>query len=166
MKRKILTSFTVGIMCFSLASCGNADNTDLGVRDTTDSNEMHYESIDWEDDPTIGTVQAGYYKRVGVSKEVETYEEMRELLDVSNKGYLVVCDDGTATFELDGETVDYLYDQYNFYLSEDSGKTNGIPYVYIGGRIIVNDGSVVTQYLKLSDEELDSYLKDGGRTIE
>ena len=40
----------------------------------------------------------------------------------------------------------------------DTEKTNGAPYTYIGGRLIVNDGETVTQYFRLTDEELASYL--------
>ena len=67
----------------------------------------------------IGKVQAGCYKRVGITKKDETYEEMLELRDIANKGYLVVCDDGTAFFKLDGEKTAYLYDEFNFYQSVD-----------------------------------------------
>ena len=91
---------------------------------------------------------------------------MLELRDAGSKAYLLVHDDGTATFELDGEITEYAYDEYNLYLAEDADRTNGIPYVYIGGRLIVNDGSTITQYLKLSDEELKSYLEDGGQTAD
>ena len=164
MKRKILPAFAVSIMCLSLASCNSTDNMSETSHAATDGNTIYYDTIDWEDDPTIGIVQTGCYKRVTIAKKDETYEEMLELRDISSKGYLVVCDDGTATFELDGEKAEYLYDKFNFYLSEDTEKVNGIPYVYIGGRLIINDGSTITQYLKLSDEELESYTEDGGKT--
>ena len=127
-----------------------------------DMTPIYQDTFDWEDDPTIGKVQAGCYKRVGITKKDETYEEMLELRDIANKGYLVVCDDGTAFFKLDGEQTAYLYDEFNFYRSEDSEKTNGIPYVYIGGRLITNDGSTITQYLMLSDEESEAVFNSKG----
>ena len=67
-------------------------------------------------------------------------------------------DDGTAFFDLDGEITEYTFDKQNFYLINDSEKTNGSSYTYIGGRLVVNDGTTVTQYLRLTDEELESYL--------
>ena len=66
MKRKILSAFAVGIMCLSLASCNSTDNmseTDLAA---TDGNTIYYDTIDWVDDPTIGIVQTGCYKRVAI----------------------------------------------------------------------------------------------------
>ena len=75
---------------------------------------------------------------------------MLELQDIENKGILTVNEDGTATFELEGEKTDYIYDEFSFYLAEDTEKTNGFPYVYIGGIIVVNDGSTITQYLAIT----------------
>lgn len=71
---------------------------------------------------------------------------MLELRSIANKGYLIMWDDGTATFDLDGEKAEYLYDKFNFYLREYKEKADGVPYVYIGRRLIVNDGSMITQY--------------------
>ncbi|MBR5419841.1 MAG: hypothetical protein IK115_01690 [Lachnospiraceae bacterium] len=150
MKRIIYAIFTLGIICLPLASCNSAGNVNETGCDEADLN-----TIEWKDDPTIGKMQAGYYKRISIVKKDETYEEMLKLRDVENKGYLIVYDDGTASFELDGEKTEYFYDEYNLYSDEDTEKTNGIPYVYIGGRLLVDDGETITQYLKLSDEELE-----------
>ena len=162
MRKNKLMAVAVGIMCLLLASCSNAGNTGETVYDAVDGSETGqesidgnatgYEVIDWKDDPTIGRVQAGCYKRVGIVKKDETYEEMLELQDIGNKGELIVRDDGTATFELDGEKTEYLYDEFDFYLADAPEKTGGIPYVYIGGRLVTNDGTTLTQYLKSSDE--------------
>ena len=157
MKRKMIMAVTVGIMCFSLISCNGAETAGEKGHDAAEGEVSGYEVIDWEDDPTIGKVQAGCYQRVSITKKDETYEEMLELRDMGNKGDLIIRDDGTATFEFDGEKTEYLYDEFNFYLSEDTEKANGIPYVYIGGRLITNDGSMIIQYLKLTDEELEAY---------
>ena len=75
------------------------------------SRKMNQDTFDWEDDPTIGKVQAGCYKRVGITKKDETYEEMLELRDIANKGYLVVCDDGSKAelvFNSKGE-IEFIY---------------------------------------------------------
>ena len=101
----------------------------------------------------------GYYKRIAVSKDCETLEELQELLDVMKKGFLVLKDDGTAFFELDGAITAYTFDKGNFYLRDDTEQTDGFPYTYINGRLVVNEGETVTQYLRLTDEELASYLR-------
>ena len=143
MRRSICTIIMVGIMSLYLVSCSNNKN----VNETTDSTQTGIDVIEWENDPIIGKVQPGSYKRVGITKKDETYEEMLELQDIGNKGILTVNEDGTATFELDGEKTEYVYDEFSFYPAEDTEKTNGYPYVYIGGRIVVNDGTTITQYL-------------------
>ncbi len=102
----------------------------------------------------------GYYKRVGIAKVDETYEEMLTLRDEEKKGYLVANDDGTAYFELDGEITKYTFDKKNFYLSDNAEKSEGFPYTYIGGRLIISDATTVTQYLRLTDEELAAYLEN------
>ena len=76
---------------------------------------------------------------------------MLELAKTEKQGCLIVNNDGCATFELDGEKIEYVYDKFCLYLAEDTERANGIPYVYIGGRLIVNDGTVITQYLKSED---------------
>ena len=70
---------------------------------------------------------------------------MKESLDIMKKGYLVLKDDGTAFFELDGEITEYTFDKQNFYLINDTEKASGFPYTYIGGRLVVNDGETITQ---------------------
>lgn len=100
----------------------------------------------------------GYYKRVGIAKVDETYEEMLELLDEGKQGYLVVNDDGTAYFDLNGEKTEYTFDKKNFYQSDDSEKVYEYTYTYIGGKLVLSDGTTVTQYLRLADEELEEYL--------
>jgi len=145
MKKIIIAATLFVIICFSFAACKSRDtNSDeITYNDATDK-----DMIDWADDPTIGIVQPGNYQRIGIVKKDETYEEMLELNKIAEKGLLIVNDDGTATFELDGEKTEYVYDKFCLYLAEDTERANGIPYVYIGGRLVVNDGSTVTQYLK------------------
>ena len=131
-----------------LSGCNNKDNSDKKHSDT--SSQTEYVGQDKE--------AVGYYKRIAIAKNGETFEEMKESLDIMKKGYLVLKDDGTAFFDLDGEITEYTFDKQNFYLINDSEKTNGSSYTYIGGRLVVNDGTTVTQYLRLTDEELESYL--------
>ena len=159
MKRKIFTAILIGIMCFSLVSCQRTDDVSGKGGETTDSGTADQDEFNWEDDPVIGKVQPGCYKRIGITKKDETYEEMLELRDIANKGYLFVNEDGTATFEIDGEKTEYSYDEFNLYPGEDTDSSVGTPYVFIGGRLIVNDGATITQYLKLSDEETENELK-------
>ena len=144
MKRIVITAALIGTICFSLTACKNHDNA-------ADDVAAHSDIIEWANDPTIGMVPAGIYKRVAIAKKDETYEEMLELNKIADKGILVVNEDGTATFDLDGEITEYIYDRFCLYLAEDSEKKSGMPYVYIGGRLIVNDGSTITQYLKSED---------------
>lgn len=101
----------------------------------------------------------GYYRRIGIAKADETYEEMLELREPGKRGYLVAKEDGTAYFDLDGEITEYTFDKQNFYLRDDTERNNGFSYTWIGGRLIINDGTTVTQYLRLTDEELASYLE-------
>ena len=168
MKRIIYAAVAAGIVCLSLASCSstvNINETDDGAADVnaTEHNGIDWDAIDWQNDPTIGKLQAGCYKRSGITKDGETYEEMLKLRDVENKGYLYVYEDGTAIFDLDGEKTAYTYDKNNLYYSEDRERANGIPYVFIGGRLVVDDGTTITQYLKLSDEELNSLSENSGK---
>jgi len=144
MKRIMISAALIGITCLSFTACKSNDNV---TNDVATNNDI----IEWADDPTIGMVPAGNYKRVGIAKKDETYEEMIELNKIADKGTLVVNEDGTATFELDSEITEYTYDKLCFYLAEDTEKKSGITYVYIGGRLIVNDGSTITQYLKSED---------------
>ncbi len=156
MKRKIFTAVTVCVLGLLLVSCNSpedADETDYEVTPFT---------FEWKDDPIVGKIQPGYYKRIGIVKINETYAEMSELRDIGCKGYLVVNDDGTATFEYEGEKTEYVYDEYKLYLREDTEKVNGIPYVFIGGRIVFDDGETITQYIDLTDEELEAYLESSG----
>ena len=153
-KKIMMTSIVVLVMCSVLTACEREESTVETV--------MVSPMVEWENDPTIGKVQPGYYKRVGITKDGETYEEMLKLRDIENQGYLIVNDDGTAYFELDGEKTEYTYDKLNFYLSEDTQKDNPISYTFIGGRIVADEGDTIIQYLKLTDEELEDYLKDSG----
>ena len=149
MKRIVITAALIGTICFSFTACKSNDN----ATDDAEADDVaaHSDIIDWADDPTIGIVPAGIYKRVAIAKKDETYEEMLELNKIADKGILVVNEDGTATFELDGEITEYTYDRFCLYLAEDSEKKSGMPYVFIGGRLILNDGSTITQYLKSED---------------
>ena len=149
MKRIIISAALIGITCLSFTSCKSNDNVTNDAE--ADDVAAHSDIIDWADNPTIGIVPAGIYKRVAIAKKDETYEEMLELNKIADKGILVVNEDGTATFELDGEITEYIYDRFCLYLAEDSEKKSGMPYVYIGGRLTVNDGSTITQYLKSED---------------
>jgi len=149
MKRIIISAALIGIACLSFTSCKSNDNVTNDAE--ADDVAAHSDIIDWADDPTIGIVPAGIYKRVAIAKKDETYEEMLELNKIADKGILVVNEDGTATFDLDGEITEYIYDRFCLYLAEDSEKKSGMPYVYIGGRLTVNDGSTITQYLKSED---------------
>ena len=125
MKRKIITAALIGLICFSFTACKKNDNATDDI--TTDDVAAHNDIIEWADDPTIGMVPAGNYKRVAVAKKDETYEEMLELNKIADKGILVVNEDGTATFELGGEITEYTYDQFCLYLADDSEKKSGIP---------------------------------------
>ncbi len=151
-KKIMMTSIVVLVMCSVLTACEREESTVETV--------MVSPMVEWENDPTIGKVQPGYYKRVGITKDGETYEEMLKLRDIENQGYLIVNDDGTAYFELDGEKTEYTYDKLNFYLSEDTQKDNPISYTFIGGRIVADEGDMIIQYLKLTDEELEEYIKN------
>ena len=166
MKRKNLLLVAAGILCLILTSCsssGDADKTDKTVKTETvtdNSAAIDLDAIDWKNDPRIGKVQPGYYKRVGISKDGETYEEMLESRETAGRGFLIINDDGTAVFDLDGEKTEYVYDEFKLYLTEDTEKTSGASYVFIGGRLIVDDGTTITQYLKLSDEEVEAYSQN------
>ena len=140
MKRNILRAIIVVAACLALTSCKKANVTESYT-------------FEWEDDPVVGKVKAGYYKCTSIVKDGETYEEIKELRDIADRSYLVVNDDGTAVFESEGKKTAYTYDKNSFYLSEDATRSNGIPYVYIGGRLVINDGLTVRQYEKLTDEE-------------
>ena len=140
--------------CLALTSCRSNKANDNGLEAVINMFEaIDNNAIDWKNDPNVGKVQLGYYRRVGVVKDGETYEEMLELLETADRGYLTINDDGTAVFELDGEKTEYVYDEYNFYLTEDTKRTNGYRYTFIGGRLLIDDGSTITQYVKLSDDE-------------
>ncbi len=147
---KTIVQAVIIMTIFSCLFCGcnNKDNSDNKHSDT--SGQTEYIAQDKE--------AVGYYKRIGISKNGETFEEMKESLDIMKKGYLVLNDDGTAFFDLDGEITEYTFDKQNFYSINDSEKINGFSYTYIGGRLVVNDGTTVTQYLRLTDEELEAYL--------
>ncbi|MBP5605830.1 MAG: hypothetical protein J6X60_09865, partial [Ruminiclostridium sp.] len=106
----------------------------------------------------------GYYKRYGISFDGETLEQVMELKDIAQKGYLVLKDDWTAYFELDGERTEYTYDRGKLYLKEDTEKLNGFSYVHINGRLVVDYGTSVEQYMILSDDELADYLEHAAET--
>ncbi len=147
-KTMIYAAIIMAVFSCLLSGCNINNKSDNSNSEATSQTE--YISQDKE--------AVGYYKRIGISKNGETFEEMKESLDVMKKGYLVLKDDGTAFFDLDGDVTEYTFDKQNFYLINDTEKINGFPYTYIGGRLIVNDGETVTQYFRLTDEELESYL--------
>ncbi len=154
-KRMLKTILAVIIVsaCF-LSSCNKAETT------TDRTTENWIDSITDENGVYIGQDKevVGYYKRTGIVKVGETYEDMLELRDIEKQGYLVANDDGTAFFELGGKKTEFVFDNAYFYLSDDAKKTNGFHYTCINGRLIINDGTTITQYLRLTDEELASYL--------
>ena len=151
----------LSVLLILISVLGIAKSSPAGPAQTEpESVSMHYDVIEWKDDPKIGKVQPGYYKRVGIAKGDMTYEEMLELNEAAGRGCLIINDDGTAVFELDGEKTEYVYDEFNLYLAEDTARTDGFRYTFIGGRLLVDDGSTITQYLKMSDEEMESYSED------
>ena len=136
-------------MCVFLSSCDNSRSTSETSAVTTVASWTYY-----PDEQPVG-----YYKRYGISVDGETLEQALELRDIENKGYLVLKDDWTAYFELDGEITEYTYDRGNLYLKEDTERTNGFSYVHINGRLVVNYGTSIEQYMVLTDDELADYLK-------
>ena len=153
-KRVILSSIMALVICLGIASCGNSSNTE--ETSTTTASWTYY-----PDEQPVG-----YYKRYSITKDDETYNEMLELRDIEKKGYLVLNEDWTAYFELDGERTEYTYDRKNLYLKEDTEKINGFSYTHINGRLVVNYGTSVEQYMVLTDDELADYLKHGTQTGE
>ena len=152
--RIILSSIMVFVMCIGFASCDNRQNTDETSAVITTVAYTYY-----PDEQPVG-----YYKRCGISADAETIEQLRELNELAKKGYLVLKDDWTAYFELDGEITEYTYDRGNLYLKDDTEKLNGFSYVHINGRLVVNYGTTVEQYMILTDEELADYLENGAET--
>ena len=158
----LLSVMTVSFI-LSLCGCGRdsandnaADNTDA------DANENKGYSVIDENGEYISQDKevVGCYRRIGVADSNMTFEEFKDTLDEGKRGYLIANEDHTAFFELDGEKTFYTFDKAKFYPSDDTDKENGFPYTYIGGRLIIDFGDNVTQYIKLSDEELDSYLNE------
>ena len=150
---KTILAVIIVSACF-LSSCNKAETT------TDRTTENWIDSITDENGVYIGQDKevVGYYKRIGIVKVGETYEDMLELRDIEKQGYLVANDDGTAFFELGGKKTEFSFDGAYFYLSDDTKKTNGFHYTCINGRLIINDGTTITQYLRLTDKELASYL--------
>ena len=64
MKRSICTVVMIGIMSLLFASCSNPQN----VSETADNTPTGIDVIEWKNDPIIGKVQPGSYKRVGITK--------------------------------------------------------------------------------------------------
>ena len=140
-----------------LSSCNTADH----AADHTADNADWIDSVTDERGVYIGQDKEviGYYKRIGIVKIGGTFKEMSELRDIGKQGYLVAADDGTAYFELHGEKTEYVFDKKHFYLRDDTERANGFRYTCINGRLIINDGTMITQYLRLTDEELAAYLE-------
>ena len=147
------------VVCLVLVFYNSNKEADKTETVTADNAAIDYDAMDWRNDPDIGKVQPGYYKRVGIVKDGEAYDEMLKLNEIGSRGYLIISDDGAAVFDLDGEKTEYVYDEYNLYPAEDTERSNGASYVFIRGRIVVDDGTTITQYLKLTDEELESYME-------
>ena len=140
-----------------LSSCHmpymTTDNTTENTSD--DPVENWIDSVTDERGVYIGQEKevVGKYKRIGIVKIGGTYEDMLKLRDIEKQGYLVAADDGTAYFELDGAKTEYVFDGGNFYLRDDTERANGFSYTCINGRLIINDGVTITQYMKVTDEE-------------
>lgn len=147
------------VLACLLSACNTTDNT--AEVPTEDTVENWIESVTDEQGVYIGQDKEviGYYKRIGIAKIGGTYEDMLELRDIEKQGYLIANDDCTAYFELNGEKTEYVFDGSNFYLIDDTEKANGFQYTCINGRLIINDGETITQYMRLTDEELAAYLE-------
>ena len=166
MIKAALPAMMLAFACF-LASCNKAEKvTDNPTGDPTEISteeaiENWINSVTDEQGVYIGQDKevVGYYKRIGIAKVGSTYEEMLELRDIEKQGYFVANDDGTAFFDLNGEKTEYVFDGGHFYLSDDTEKANGFRYTCINGRLIIDDGTTITQYLRLTDAELASYLE-------
>ena len=152
MKRTLLLTTMILIVACLLSSCNKADIA--APADNTDYDSW-IDSVTDEQGVYIGQDKEviGYYKRNGIAKIDGTYDDMLKLRDIEKQGYLVVNDDNTAYFELDGEKTEYVFDSANFYLSDDKDRANGFRYTCINGRLIINDGTYITQYLRLTNEE-------------
>ena len=83
-------------ICLCLASCDNSRNNDEASAVTTAASWTYY-----PDEHPVG-----YYKRYSISNDGETFEEMLDLRDIEKKGCLVLKEDWTAYFELDGEITE------------------------------------------------------------
>ena len=164
------------MLAFLLSSCNMTfyrtdvtadDKTDITADDETDNTtdptvEGWIDSVTDERGVYIGQEKevVGYYKRVGIVEIGGTYDDILKYREIEKRGYLVAFDDGTAFFDLDGEKTEYVFDGGHFYLSDDRPRANGFSYTCINGRLIINDGITITQYLRLTDEELASYLEN------
>ena len=153
-KRILLPTVMALVFCLSFASCDNSHSTAETSAGTTAASWAYY-----PDEQPVG-----YYKRYGISEDGETFDKMLELRDIADKGYLVLKEDWTAYFELDGEITEYTYDRKNLYLKEDTEKNNGFSYVHINGRLVVNYGKTTEQYMVLTDDELADYSEHGSGT--
>ena len=94
MERNIFTTVAIAIMCLFLASCNSVGNMNRTQNVSADSdavegNETGYGIDEWEKDPTLGRVQPGIYKRIGIVKKDESYEEMLKLRDIENKPLVI-----------------------------------------------------------------------------
>ncbi len=146
-KRALLSLIPAFVMCLGIGSCGSSNDT---AETSTAATSWTY----YPDEQPVG-----YYKRYSIVKDDETFDEMLELRDIENKGCLVLKDDWTAYFELDGEITKDTYDRGHLYLKDDTEKLNGFSYVHINGRLVVDYGTSVEQYMILTDEELAEYLE-------
>ena len=171
MKKSVLPVMMLVIACL-LCSCNVSDNTEEKpevnpIENPTENsleNDGGYHPATDEQGVFVGQDKEviGYYERTAIARDCETLEEMQSLLDEAKRGHLVVKEDGTAYFELDGEKTEYFYDDHNFYLSSDTERANGFSYTYINGRLIISDETSVTQYMRLTDDEIAAYLESEG----
>ena len=158
-KKNVLVALMLVFACF-LCSCNPVDNTVVTTINKSIEGDSGYHPLTDERGVYLGQDKEvpGYYKRISISKEGATIEELKELLEEGKKGILVVKDDGTAYFDLDGEKTEYVFDKDNFYLCDDIERVNGFKYTWLNGRLLITDGDTVTQYLNLTEEELEDYL--------
>ncbi len=147
-KRILLPAIMASVICIGFCSCDGKNTSETSTITTTATYNYY------PDEQPVGC-----YKRYAISKDGGTYEEMLELRDIGKRGYLVLKEDWTAYFELDGERTEYTYDRRNLYLKDDTEKANGFSYVHINGRLIVNYGTTIEQYMILTDDELAQYNK-------
>ena len=115
LRKKRVIKTTLAVMPFVFACFLSSCETTEKTAENTTNNWI--DSVTDERGVYIGQDKevVGYYKRIGIVKIDGTYEDMLVLRGIENLGYLIVNDDGTAFFELDGEKTEYVFDGGYFY---------------------------------------------------